>query len=129
MMNLGLVQEATESMTLCKVWKFLIIIFRLLSNNVTNINYKVKIDELPQSINSLTFEEPTSIQYEKPASREPEFESEESKSESDETESESDETESESESEFELVKLKMNPNQQKKKLKPNQNFQTIPILT
>lgn len=95
-MNLGLVQEATESVTLCKVWKFLIIIFRLLLKICNNINYKVEIDELPQSINSLTFEEPTSIQYDESASREPEFETEESKFESDETLSKSDETETES---------------------------------
>ncbi|RHZ82175.1 hypothetical protein Glove_113g34 [Diversispora epigaea] len=63
----------------------------------------VEIDELPQSMNSLTFEEFTSIRYEEPASREPEFETDESKSKSDETE-----TETESESKSDKTKFESN---------------------
>ncbi|RHZ90130.1 hypothetical protein Glove_7g26 [Diversispora epigaea] len=74
------------------------------SNRINDI-IQIEIDERPQNIDSLTFEEHASIQYEEPASREPEFETEESKFESDETESESDETESESDkTEFESDK-------------------------
>ncbi|RHZ70967.1 hypothetical protein Glove_264g59 [Diversispora epigaea] len=58
-------------------------------SNETSDIMQVKIDELPQSMNSLTFEEFASIRYEEPASREPEFETDESKSKSDETETES----------------------------------------
>ncbi|RHZ83382.1 hypothetical protein Glove_95g13 [Diversispora epigaea] len=58
-------------------------------SNKTSDIMQVEIDELSQSMNSLTFEEFASIQYEEPASREPEFETDESKSKSDETETES----------------------------------------
>ncbi|RHZ70683.1 hypothetical protein Glove_268g18 [Diversispora epigaea] len=65
------------------------------SNRINDI-IQIEIDECPQNIDSLTFEEHASIQYEEPVSKEPEFETEESKFESDETESESDKTEFES---------------------------------
>ncbi|RHZ71100.1 hypothetical protein Glove_262g2 [Diversispora epigaea] len=70
-------------------------------NNETSDIMQVEIDELPQSMNSLTFKEFASIRYKEPASKEPEFETDESKSKSDETEtkseSKSDKTENESE--------------------------------
>ncbi|RHZ82174.1 hypothetical protein Glove_113g35 [Diversispora epigaea] len=72
-------------------------------SNETSDIMQVEIDELPQSMNSLTFEEFTSIRYEEPASREPEFETDESKSKSDETE-----TETESESKSDKTKFESN---------------------
>ncbi|RHZ77749.1 hypothetical protein Glove_173g71 [Diversispora epigaea] len=83
----------------------------------------VEIDERSQNINSLTFEEHTSIQYEEPTSREPKFETEESKFKSDETESESDETETESDkTEFESDKTNNESNESKE----SEETETIP---
>ncbi|RHZ89147.1 hypothetical protein Glove_18g3 [Diversispora epigaea] len=87
----------------------------------------VEINERPQNIDSLTFEEHASIQYEEPASREPEFETEESKFESDETESESDKTESESDkTEFESDKTDNESDESEESESAEEETETIP---
>ncbi|RHZ82833.1 hypothetical protein Glove_103g124 [Diversispora epigaea] len=78
-------------------------IFSSRSNETSDI-IQVEIDELPQSMNSLTFEEFASIRYEEPASREPEFETDESKFKSDETETETDSESKSDKTEFESDK-------------------------
>ncbi|RHZ48439.1 hypothetical protein Glove_551g2 [Diversispora epigaea] len=89
-------------------------------------NETIEIDELPQSMNSLTFEEFASIRYEEPASREPEFETDESKSKSDETETE---TESESKSdktEFESDKTDNESDESEESESAEEETETIP---
>ncbi|RHZ84686.1 hypothetical protein Glove_78g183 [Diversispora epigaea] len=95
-------------------------------SNETSDIMQVEIDELPQSMNSLTFEEFASIRYEEPASREPEFETDESKSKSDETETE---TESESKSdktEFESDKTDNESDESKESESAEEETETIP---
>ncbi|RHZ60532.1 hypothetical protein Glove_352g9 [Diversispora epigaea] len=95
-------------------------------SNETSDIMQVEIDELPQSMNSLTFEEFASIRYEEPASREPEFETDESKSKSDETETE---TESESKSdktEFESDKTDNESNESEESESAEEETETIP---
>ncbi|RHZ75419.1 hypothetical protein Glove_214g1 [Diversispora epigaea] len=95
-------------------------------SNETSDIMQVEIDELSQSINSLTFEEFASIQYEEPASREPEFETDESKSKSDETETE---TESESKSdktEFESDKTDNESDKSEESESAEEETETIP---
>ncbi|RHZ48106.1 hypothetical protein Glove_558g12 [Diversispora epigaea] len=96
------------------------------SNRINDI-IQIEIDERQQNINSLTFEEHASIQYEEPASREPEFETEESKFESDETESESNETESESDkTEFESDKTDNESDESEESESAEEETETIP---
>ncbi|RHZ54579.1 hypothetical protein Glove_426g97 [Diversispora epigaea] len=96
-------------------------------SNETSDIMQVEIDERPQNIDSLTFEEHASIQYEEPASREHEFETEESKFESNETESESDETESESnKTEFESDKTDNESNESEESKSAEEETETIP---
>ncbi|RHZ83933.1 hypothetical protein Glove_86g191 [Diversispora epigaea] len=96
------------------------------SNRINDI-IQIEIDERPQNIDSLTFEEHASIQYEEPASREPEFETEESKFESDETESESDETESKSDkTEFESDKTDNESDESEEFESAEEETETIP---
>ncbi|RHZ84725.1 hypothetical protein Glove_78g31 [Diversispora epigaea] len=93
-------------------------------SNETSDIMQVEIDELPQSMNSLTFEEFASIRYEEPASREPEFETDESKSKSDETE-----TESESKSdktEFESDKTDNESDESEESESAEEETETIP---
>ncbi|RHZ78359.1 hypothetical protein Glove_165g105 [Diversispora epigaea] len=95
-------------------------------SNETSDIMQVEIDELPQSMNSLTFEEFASIRYEEPASREPEFETDESKSKSDETETE---TESESKSdktEFESDKTDNESDESEESESAEEETETIP---
>ncbi|RHZ79297.1 hypothetical protein Glove_149g11 [Diversispora epigaea] len=95
-------------------------------SNETSDIMQVEIDELPQSMNSLTFEEFASIRYEEPASREPEFETDESKSKSDETETE---TESESKSdktEFESDKTDNESDESEESESAKEETETIP---
>ncbi|RHZ82213.1 hypothetical protein Glove_112g32 [Diversispora epigaea] len=95
-------------------------------SNETSDIMQVEIDELPQSMNSLTFEEFASIRYEEPASREPEFETNESKSKSDETETE---TESESKSdktEFESDKTDNESDESEESESAEEETETIP---
>ncbi|RHZ50884.1 hypothetical protein Glove_490g71 [Diversispora epigaea] len=95
-------------------------------SNETSDIMQVEIDELPQSMNSLTFEEFASIRYEEPASREPEFETDESKSKSDETETE---TESESKSdktEFESDKTDNKSDESEESESAEEETETIP---
>ncbi|RHZ80811.1 hypothetical protein Glove_132g86 [Diversispora epigaea] len=95
-------------------------------SNETSDIMQVEIDELPQSMNSLTFEEFASIRYEEPASREPEFETDESKSKSDETETE---TESESKSdktEFESDKTDNESDESEESESAEEKTETIP---
>ncbi|RHZ49675.1 hypothetical protein Glove_518g6 [Diversispora epigaea] len=96
-------------------------------SNETSDIMQVEIDERPQNIDNLTFEEHASIQYEEPASREPEFETEESKFESNETESESDETESEfNKTEFESDKTDNESNESEESESAEEETETIP---
>ncbi|RHZ68693.1 hypothetical protein Glove_294g43 [Diversispora epigaea] len=95
-------------------------------SNETSDIMQVEINELPQSMNSLTFEEFASIRYEEPASREPEFETDESKSKSDETETE---TESESKSdktEFESDKTDNESDESEESESAEEETETIP---
>ncbi|RHZ59106.1 hypothetical protein Glove_365g66 [Diversispora epigaea] len=95
-------------------------------SNETSDIMQVEIDELPQSMNSLTFEEFASIRYEEPVSREPEFETDESKSKSDETETE---TESESKSdktEFESDKTDNESDESEESESAEEETETIP---
>ncbi|RHZ73782.1 hypothetical protein Glove_229g37 [Diversispora epigaea] len=83
-------------------------------------------DELPQSMNGLTFEEFASIRYEEPASREPKFETDKSKSKSDEIETE---TESESKSdktEFESDKTDNESDESEESESAEEETETIP---
>ncbi|RHZ87011.1 hypothetical protein Glove_41g45 [Diversispora epigaea] len=96
------------------------------SNRINDI-IQIDIDERPQNIDSLTFEEHASIQYEEPASREREFETEESKFESDKTESESDKTESESDkTEFEPDKTDNESDESEESESAEEEIETIP---
>ncbi|RHZ89808.1 hypothetical protein Glove_9g242 [Diversispora epigaea] len=95
-------------------------------SNETSDIMQVEIDELPQSINSLTFEEFASIRYEELASRELEFETDESKSKSDETETE---TESESKSDktkFESDKIDNESDESEESESAEEETETIP---
>ncbi|RHZ79933.1 hypothetical protein Glove_140g177 [Diversispora epigaea] len=83
-----------------------------------------RINDIIQSFNIRGH---TSIQYEEPASREPEFEIEESKFESDETESESDETEFESDkTEFESDKTDNESDESEESESAEKETETIP---
>ncbi|RHZ86368.1 hypothetical protein Glove_52g65 [Diversispora epigaea] len=95
------------------------------SNETSNI-MQVEIDELPQSINSLTFKEFTSIRYEEPASREPEFETDESKSKSDETETETDSESKSDKTEFESDKTDNESDESEESESAEEETETIP---
>ncbi|RHZ81880.1 hypothetical protein Glove_117g593 [Diversispora epigaea] len=90
-------------------------------------NQNNEIIYISDNESSLTFEKYASIQYEEPASREPEFETEESKFESNETESESDETESESDkTEFESDKTDNESDKSEESESAEEETETIP---
>ncbi|RHZ78954.1 hypothetical protein Glove_153g2 [Diversispora epigaea] len=95
-------------------------------SNETSDIMQVEIDELPQSMNSLTFEEFASIRYEEPASREPEFETDESKSKSDETETETDSEFKSDKTEFESDKTDNESDESEESESAEEETETIP---
>ncbi|RHZ85240.1 hypothetical protein Glove_69g50 [Diversispora epigaea] len=95
-------------------------------SNETSDIMQVEIDELPQSINSLTFEEFASIRYEESASREPEFETDESKSKSDETETETDSESKSDKTEFESDKTDNESDESEESESAEEETETIP---
>ncbi|RHZ78575.1 hypothetical protein Glove_161g1 [Diversispora epigaea] len=95
-------------------------------SNETSDIMQVEIDELPQSMNSLTFEEFASIRYEEPASREPEFETDESKFKSDETETETDSEFKSDKTEFESDKTDNESDESEESELAEEETETIP---
>ncbi|RHZ49800.1 hypothetical protein Glove_511g20 [Diversispora epigaea] len=95
-------------------------------SNETSDIMQVEIDELPQSINSLTFEEFASIRYEEPTSREPEFETDESKSKSDETETETDSESKSDKTKFESDKTDNESDESEESESAEEETETIP---